>query len=355
MDFNAFLESLLKLAPGNISDIHFKVGSPPLLRINGTMQAAKFRAFKAEDTEKIAGMFVDHPDQLKTLTDLDTSFNLSQGQRFRVNVFKQRGHLSAVLRVIPGEIPTVDSLNLPPVIKEICEEKRGLVLVTGITGSGKSSTLAAMVRYINENRKAHILTIEDPIEFIHNDQKCSVNQREVGQDTESFAEALRRALRQDPDIILVGELRDRETTEIAMKAAETGHLVMSTLHTVDTSKTISRIIDVFPGEQHQEVRYQLSAGLKAIISQRLLATADGKSRVPAVEIMRSTGAIKSCIEDPQKTSSIKDFIEKGRDVYGTQSFDQHLTSLFQDGVITKEVAVSASSNPADFERALQFE
>jgi twitching motility protein PilT len=272
-----------------------------------------------------------------------------------VNLFRQRGTFSIVMRVIAKTIPTVESLGLPPVLKDIAAELRGLVMVTGITGSGKSSTLAALVNHINHTRRAHILTIEDPIEYMHEDNLSSINQREVGVDTESFAEALRKGLRQDPDVIMVGEMRDLETVDIALKAAETGHLVMSTLHTVDAAKTIGRIINVFPPEQHQEVRYQIAANVKGIISQRLILTKDGKKRVPAMEIMRSTATIRNCITDPTKTALIKDVIEKGREVYHMQSFDQHLAELFHGGVIAREVAVENSSNPADFERALQFE
>ncbi len=355
MDFNAFLKSLLKLSPGNISDLHFKVGSPPILRINGEIRTAKFRPLNADDTEKIALLFVSDKEELLAIKDLDTSYSLENGPRFRVNIFKQRGTYSAVLRVISAEIPKIDTLGLPSVIKDICTEERGLVLVTGITGSGKSTTLAAMIRHINENRRAHILTIEDPIEFIHEDNLCSINQREIGTDADNFGMALKRALRQDPDIILVGEMRDKETIEIALKAAETGHLVFSTLHTLDAAKTINRIIDVFPADQHQSVRYQISSTIKAIISQRLLVTKDGKGRVPAMEIMRSTESIRNCIEDEEKTAMIKDYIEKGKDVYKTQSFDQHLADLFRNGRITREIAVAASSNPGDFERALSFE
>ncbi|MBN2384325.1 PilT/PilU family type 4a pilus ATPase [bacterium] len=355
MDFNGFLESLLKLAPASISDLHFKVGSPPLLRILGTIRAAKFRPLTDEDTEMIASLFVHPDEEIPLLHDLDTSYTLPSGQRFRVNLFRQRGSLSIILRVIPAEVPTLDSLGLPEVLKPISLEERGLVLVTGITGSGKTTTLAAMVRHINENRRAHILTIEDPIEFIHVDKLSSINQREIGKDTDTFALALKKALRQDPDIILVGEMRDLETIEIALKAAETGHLVLSTLHTIDAAKTINRIIDVFPAEQHMQVRYQLSANLQAIISQRLLPLSNGKGRISAMEVLRSTESIRNAIEDPTKTGNIKDLIEKGRDVYQTQSFDQHLSRLFQQGKITREAAIAASSNAADFERALAFE
>ena len=357
MDFNAFLNALLNLAPDQVSDLHFKVGAPPTLRINGVMRHAKFNKLAEADTERIVQNFLtDRQKQhLDTLKSLDTSYSTPEGQRFRVNVFRQRGVFSAVLRVIPREIPTVESLGLPPVLKEIAMEERGMVLVTGITGSGKSSTLAAMINHINHNRKGHILTIEDPIEYIYEDNQCTINQREIGPDADSFADALRGGLRQDPDVILVGEMRDRETIEIALKASETGHMVFSTLHTVDAAKTVNRIIDSFPGEQQQQVRYQLSANLKAVISQRLLRRQDEKGRVPAVEIMRSTGTIRACIEEAEKTAGIRDAIEAGRDQYQMQSFDQHLTRLYRDEAVSLETAKAASSNPADFERALQFE
>jgi twitching motility protein PilT len=357
MDFNAFVVSLLKVAPDAISDLHFKVGGPPLLRINNNIRPAKFRPFAAEDTERIASVFLTkvQRENMGSVRELDTAYTLPDGQRFRVNLFRQRGTFSIVMRVIAKTIPTVESLGLPPVLKDIAAEPRGLVMVTGITGSGKSSTLAALVNHINHTRRAHILTIEDPIEYVHEDNLSSINQREVGVDTESFAEALRKGLRQDPDVIMVGEMRDLETVDIALKAAETGHLVMSTLHTVDAAKTIGRIINVFPPEQHQEVRHQIAANVKGIISQRLISTKDGKKRVPAMEIMRSTATIRNCITDNTKTALIKDVIEKGREVYHMQSFDQNLAELFRDGVIAREVAVENSSNPADFERALQFE
>ena len=245
MNFNSFLTSLVSLGGGQVSDLHFKVGSPPLIRVRGVLEKARFNKLRDEDTKKIAQSLVPHVD-IDSVMGLDTSYTVPGQERFRVNIFRQRGQISIVLRVIPKAIPTIEELRLPKILETIAMEERGLVLVTGITGSGKSSTLAAMVNHINQKRSGHILTIEDPIEFIYQDLQCSVNQREVGSDTGSFAEALREALREDPDVIMVGEMRDSETIAIAMKAAETGHLVFSTLHTVDRPKTINRIVDSFP-------------------------------------------------------------------------------------------------------------
>jgi len=259
------------------------------------------------------------------------------------------------MRIISFEIPTFEMLNLPPVLGDIAMEKNGMVLVTGATGTGKSSTLTAMIDRINLTKEAHILTIEDPIEYLHKDKKGSINQREIGLDSLNFLTALRASLRQDPDVILIGEMRDPETISTAIKAAETGILVMSTLHTVDVSKTINRILDTYPSTQQQQVRYQLAANLRAVISQRLLPRLDGKGRIAALEIMRSTLGIQEAIIDPAKTASIKDLIEAGRDQYKTQSFDQHLAALFQQKLISRNTAVANSSSPADFERSLMYE
>jgi len=356
MDFNSFLKSLLALGKGQISDLHFKVGMPPLMRIRGELEQARFNRLSAEDTERIATALVreDMRAEIGKLRDYDTSYTMEGAGRFRVNIYRQRESFSIVMRVITAEIPTIEDLRLPEILQQMAMEERGLVLVTGATGSGKSSTLAAMMNHINQTRKAHIITIEDPIEYVHPDVLCEVNQREIGVDTDSFAAALRAALRQDPDIILVGEMRDAETIAIAIKAAETGHLVFSTLHTVDAPKTINRIIDTFPANQQMQVRLQLAANLKGIVSQRLLTTLDG-GRIPAVEIMRWTTTIEDYIVNPEKTSLIKDAISAGRDQYGMQTFDQHLMQLYEKKLISVETAVAAASSPADFQRALTFE
>jgi twitching motility protein PilT len=274
--------------------------------------------------------------------------------RFRANICRQRGSFSVVLRVVPFSIPTIDALGLPEVIKDISLEERGLILVTGITGSGKSTTLASMINIINETKPCKIITIEDPIEYLHKEVKSSIIQREVGLDTESFSIALRGALRQDPDIILVGEMRDTVTIEIALKAAETGHLVLSTVHTTDASKTIHRIISAFELSEQQAIRVRVADALKAVISQRLLGRKDETGRVAVLEIMRNTLTIKDCIENPEKTDSIKDYMKSGRDQYGMQTFDQHLMDLYNEGVIDLEKAKAAATSASDFERNVVF-
>jgi len=355
----AYLNQLLGAAVKNsISDVHLKVGSPPLFRLHGTLMEVKAPRLQSDDTKDIANILIGgrmEKVNIDTLTEMDTSYAISGVGRFRVNVYRQRGSFAVVLRSIPFVIPTFKDLGLPPVLEKISQEERGLVLVTGVTGSGKTSTLAAMINYINETRKKHIVTIEDPIEFIHKDKGCSISQREVGSDTGSFAVALRAALRQDPDIILVGEMRDLETIETAIKATETGHLVFSTVHTTDASKTISRLIGVFPSDEQNIVRMRLSENIKATISQRLLPRKDGQGRVVAAEIMIATLGIQECIKDIKKTDQMKDLIERGRDIYGSQSFDQHLSVLYSDGIISLDTAKSAATNPADFERALSIE
>ncbi len=355
----AYLNQLLTAAvKNNVSDIHLKAGGPPLFRHNGILVEVKAPRLQPEDTKDIAKILIEgraQKEDVDNIMQLDTSYAVREVGRFRVNIFRQRGSLAIVMRTIPFNIPTFKDLGLPPVLEKISQEERGLVLVTGVTGSGKTSTLAAMIGYINETRKKHIVTIEDPIEFIHRDKSCSVSQREIGSDTESFAIALRAALREDPDIILVGEMRDLETIETAIKAAETGHLVFSTVHTTDASKTINRLVGVFPADEQNIVRMRLAENLKATVSQRLLPKKDGHGRVVAAEIMIVTLSVQECIKEPKKTDQIKDFIEKGRDMYGSQSFDQHLSDLYRSGVLTLSTAKSAATNPADFERALSIE
>ena len=273
--------------------------------------------------------------------------------RFRANVFQQRGTVGIVLRVIPFGIRTIDDLGLPPILKHIAQEERGLVLVTGTTGSGKSTTLAAMIDHVNATRSAHIMTIEDPIEYLHRDYQSIVNQREVAVDTVSFAQALRSALRQDPDVILVGEMRDLETVETALNAAETGHLVFSTLHTLDATETINRIIAVFPPHQQRQVRIQLASVLKAVVSQRLIPRADGLGRVPAVEVMVATPFIRDCIVDKDRTALIHGAMASGTSQYGMQSFDQSIFGLYQQGLVTLDEALRWASNVDDFKLKVQ--
>jgi twitching motility protein PilT len=348
---------LSSLVKEEVSDLHFKTGSPPLLRVKGELVPANFRKLSPQDTEVLAKSLLTQKEweSFQSKSEYDTSYSVTGISRFRVNMFRQRGSIALVFRIIPYAVPSINELGLPEKVKELALEPRGLILVTGITGSGKSTTLASMINYINNTKKAHIITIEDPIEFLYEDKLCSINQREVGKDTENFTTALRAALRQDPDIILVGEMRDVETISIAIKAAETGHLVMSTLHTTDAASTINRIIDSFPPHQQFQVRLQLAANIRGIISQRLLPRKDGKGRIIAVELLVSTKTIQAYIEEPEKTALIKDMIEAGRSQYGMQSFDQALTELYNSGKITLETALSASDNPADFKRALLFE
>jgi twitching motility protein PilT len=291
--------------------------------------------------------------KFKESAELDLAYGVAGLGRFRVNVFQQRGNVGVVLRVIPTKIRALDELYLPKIVEKVCEEQRGLVLVTGITGSGKSTTLAAMIDRINSMRSEHIITIEDPIEFLHRDKKGFINQREVEVDTASFGAALRASLRQDPDVILVGEMRDLDTISTALHAAETGHLVLSTLHTLDAVETINRIISVFPPPEQKQIRLQLAATLRAVISQRLVRRADDAGRVPAVEIMIATPYIKECIIIPEKTRTIREAITAGTSQYGMQTFDQSLYELFTQNLIAFETALENASNPDDFKLRVQ--
>jgi len=352
------LDDLLRrLITPDVSDLHFKVGRPPLQRMNAILRDAEgFPALSADDTLKIAYGLCrgKQREEFESGLSVDTSYQLGEECRFRVNIFRQRRTVVVILRQIPMRIPDFEQLNLPPVMKDIADEPRGLTLVTGVTGSGKSTTLACMMNYINRRRSVHILTIEDPIEFMYKDNVSSISQVEIGFDAPGFADAIRSSLRQDPDIILVGEMRDLETVRTAIKAAEMGYMVFSTLHTTDAVKTINRILDVFPGFQQQQVRYQLSSSIRAVISQRLLPTADGKGRRVAMEILRTNATVRDHIEDASKTDSLKDVIEAGRTQYQMQSFDQNLTELYHAGIISLETAMDAASSPADFQRALDF-
>jgi len=348
MEINDLLRKAYAL---DASDLHIKVGSPPILRIYGELTPLTTEGKVSHEDATGMALSVMTPGQteiFKKKSDLDLAYSVPGLGRFRCNVFMQRGTVGLVFRVIPTRIPTIDELNLPEVIKKISMEQRGLILVTGTTGSGKSTTLAAMIDLINSSRTEHIMTIEDPIEYLHRDKKSIINQREIGSDTESFSKALRQALRQDPDIILVGEMRDFETIQTSLVAAETGHLVLSTLHTIDAAETVNRIIAVFPPYQHKQVRMQLAAVLKGIISMRLMPKADGKGRVPAVEVLVATATIKDCVLDPDKTKMITDVIEQGAIHYGMQTFDQSLFSLYRTGLITYEEALRRATNPDDF-------
>ena len=346
------LNDVLKVAiKAGSSDIHLKAGLPPIFRIDGSLYPYKEAPRLSPDmVNKMAFGIMNkiQQEKFKKNNEVDLAYGVPGLGRFRVNVFQQRGTIGVVLRVIPFGIMTTEQLNLPPVISKIAQENRGLILVTGTTGSGKSTTLAAMIDLINTSRTAHIVTIEDPIEFLHRDKKSIVNQREVGFDTNTFAGALRAALRQDPDVILVGEMRDFETIETALLAAETGHLVLSTLHTLDATETITRIVTVFPPYQQKQVRLQLAAIIKGVVSQRLVPMADGKGRVPAIEVMISTARIRECIEDKDRTKEIREAISVGYTTYGMQTFDQSLMILYRKKLITLDEALRQCSNPDDF-------
>jgi len=352
VDLNEILKVALK---GGASDIHLKPGLPPMFRVDGTLVPLKNGVrLNPDDVQKMA-FGIMNPVQrtrFEETREVDLAYGIAGLGRFRVNVFQQRGTVGIVFRVIPFGVKSIEQLHLPKVIENIAMEQRGLVLVTGTTGSGKSTSLAAMIDYINTNRTSHIMTIEDPIEFLIRDRRSIVNQREIGVDTQSFANALRAALRQDPDVILVGEMRDFETIETAITAAETGHLVMSTLHTLDATETINRIISVFPPYQQKQVRIQLASILKAVISQRLVPRADGKGRVPALEVLISTARVRECIGDKDRTKELHDAISKGYTTYGMQTFDQSLMSHVKNELITYEEALKHVSNPDDF--ALRF-
>jgi twitching motility protein PilT len=344
-------ELLANAVQNGASDLHLKVGSYPMMRINGALTVcSEEKRLDKEDTEAMADTLFTPEQREKFLRvqEVDLAYSVPGLGRFRCNVFQQRGTVGLVLRVIPTRIKNIDELGLPPVLKRIAQEERGLVLVTGTTGSGKSTTLAAMIDYINSTRNAHIMTVEDPIEYLHRDHHSIVNQREVNVDTSSFSHALRSALRQDPDVILVGEMRDHETVETALLAAETGHLVFSTLHTLDATETVNRIIAVFPPHQQRQVRIQLASVLKAAIAQRLLPRADGLGRVPAVEVMVATGFIRDCIIDKDRTSQIHGAIASGTSQYGMQTFDQSIFSLYQQGFVTLEEALRWASNVDEF-------
>jgi twitching motility protein PilT len=339
------------------SDLHLKVGNHPIARIKGKLTPlTQFKRLVQEDTVAMAFTIMASDKQkakFKEQLDLDIAYSVPSLGRFRCNIFNQRGTVGLVLRVIPRKIFTIDDLMLPKVLKTLCSEQRGLILVTGTTGSGKSTTLAAMIDMINATRTEHILTIEDPIEYLHRDNQSIVNQREVEADCKSFATALRAALRQDPDVILVGEMRDLETIETAMHAAETGHLVFSTLHTLDATETINRIISVFPPHHQKQIRLQLAGVLKGVISQRLVPRADGMGRVPAVEVMVSTETVKACIEDKDKTKQLRDTIAAGTAQYGMQTFDQSLFFLLKQGLITVEEALLRATNVGEFKLRLE--
>jgi twitching motility protein PilT len=351
-NFKAVLQQLIQR---NASDLHLKVGRPPTLRLHGDLLPLDHPALRPEDLKGLAEQLMT-PRQVKEFTEnkeCDFAIGVPGIGRFRCNVYQQRGSLCFAMRAIPYQARTIKELNLPPVLEEISLKPRGLVLVTGITGSGKSTALAAMVQHINEHRKANVITIEDPIEFLHRDINCHINQREVGTDTATFGQALRRVLRQDPDIILIGEIRDLETLDTALKAADTGHLVFSTLHTTDATQTINRVMSFYPPHQQAEVRFSLASALQAVISLRLVPRADKPGRVPACEVLINTQTVRDQIRDMDKTLNIPDLIKEGTVQYGMQSFDQSLMHHYTQGTISYESAVFFATSPSEFALRVQ--
>jgi twitching motility protein PilT len=350
-----FKDVLQQLVQRNASDLHLKVGRPPTLRLHGELVPLDQPALKPEDLKSLAEQLMT-PRQVKEFTDnkeCDFAIGVPGIGRFRCNVYQQRGSLCYAMRSIPYQAKTLRELNLPPVLEEISLRPRGLILVTGITGSGKSTALAAMIQHLNEHRKANVITIEDPIEFLHRDINCNINQREVGTDTATFAQALRRVLRQDPDVILIGEIRDLETLDTALKAADTGHLVFSTLHTTDATQTINRVLSFYPPHQQAEVRFSLASALQAVVSLRLVPRADKPGRVPAVEVLINTQTVRDQIRDMDKTLNIPDLIKEGTVQYGMQSFDQSLMGYYSQGIISYESAVFYATSPSEFALRVQ--
>jgi len=351
-DYKAVLQHMIQT---NASDLHLKVGRPPTLRVDGQMVSIEAAPLKQEDLRSLAEQIMG-PKNIKEFSELkesDFALAVPGVGRFRVNAYQQRGTIAYAFRTVPFQAKTISELNLPTVCERIAMMPRGLVLVTGITGSGKSTALASMLHYINQNRYANVITIEDPIEYLHRDINCSINQREVGTDTGSFGQALRRVLRQDPDIILVGEIRDLETLDTALKAAETGHLVFSTLHTTDATQTVNRILSFYPPHQQTEVRYMLSNALRAIVSLRLVKRADKKGRVPAAEVLVNSEAVRDQMRDLSNALNLPMLIREGAVPYGMQSFDQSLMNWYEKGVISYEDALQAATSPSEFALRLQ--
>ena len=352
ISFKTVLQELIRR---NGSDLHLKVGRPPTIRIDGELEPLEHQPLRPEDLKALAEQLMT-PRQVKQFAEekeCDFAIGVPGIGRFRVNVYQQRGSLCYAMRAIPYQARTIGELNLPPVLEEIALKPRGLILVTGVTGSGKSTALAAMIQHINENRRANVITIEDPIEFLHRDINSHINQREIGTDTATFGQALRRVLRQDPDVILIGEIRDLETLDTALKAADTGHLVFSTLHTVDATQTINRVLSFYPPHQQGEVRFSLASALQAVISLRLVPRSDKAGRIPACEVLINTAAVRDNIRDMAKSLNIPDLIKEGAVQYGMQNFDQSLMQLYSRGVVSYESAMFYATSPAEFALRVQ--
>ena len=351
------MEKIIKAAVDRgASDLHIKAGDVFRARIDGKLVPLTKQRLTPEQTKAIALRLIPNDEdrsRIERLRDYDCSWGMPGIGRFRVNILRQRSSFMIVMRVIPFDVPSFESLKLPPVLGQVASAERGMILVTGVTGSGKSSTMAAIINHINQTQHKHILTLENPIEFLHRDIACSVTQREIGVDTDDFRMGLRAALRQDPDVVLIGEMRDSETIDTAMKAAETGHLLISTLHTPDAVTTVSRLVSMFPPEEQEIARLRLSEALQAVISQRLLPRADGKGRAAALEILIATAAVRDMIKDAGRVAELPDYIRESREQYGMQTFDQHLLDLVSDGSVAPEAALAASSNPAEFELKLR--
>jgi twitching motility protein PilT len=351
------MEKIIKAAVDRgASDLHIKAGDVFRARINGRLVPLTKQRLTPEQTKVIAKQLIPIEEdraRIDKIRDYDCSWGMPGIGRFRVSILRQRSSFMIVMRVIPFDVPSFESLRLPSVLAQVASAERGMILVTGVTGSGKTSTMAAMVNHINQTQHKHVLTLENPIEFLHRDVNCSITQREIGTDTDDFRMGLRSALRQDPDVVMIGEMRDSETIDTAMKAAETGHLLISTLHTPDSVSTVNRIVAMFPAEEQGVARLRLSEALQAVVSQRLLPRADGKGRVAALEILICTGRARDMIRDPGHTPELHDYIKESRDQYGMQTFDQHLTDLVADGTVTYETALAAASNPSDFELQLR--
>ena len=349
------LDQILTEAVGlRATDVHLRVGSPVIVRVDGGIQVLGDVCLTAADTRTAVDWILrDHKAELQTGQELDIGYALEGLARFRANIFTEGGQIGVVMRIMPPEPRTVEELNLPPVLSLIASEERGLVLVTGVTGSGKSTTVAAMIDHINRTSRKHIITIEDPIEYVYQEKKCLITQRQIGVDTCDFAIALRAALRQDPDVILIGEMRDKETIDAALLAAEMGHLVFSTLHTIDATETLSRILATYPPHQQEQVRTQLADVLRGVISQRLLPRSSGEGLVPAVEVLVNTKFISECIRDPKRTHRLRGAMAEGAAQYGMRTFDQSLLALVCEGFITEEVAIAAATSPNDLKLQLR--